>query len=238
MVFRHMIIFLFLICSLLSNPVSAQRNSPPSQVPKVGPNTTALVACIRHDISRRSSTGSAKTSPLTMAMLVGMACNSQVQELGRAIQREQGRAFNQMTFERDWRAAIAVGVQQAQNGIPAHLLDFESGLKNGQTDKEFERMLQANVEATRGAAHTCLLININKYVDAPQETAEAVARVAIGMCKQDLARLNHASCLQVTGNDCTLDLSAMNTLERHIENWGPAVTATVMSRRSERQSRR
>jgi hypothetical protein len=157
-----------------------------------------------------------------------------MQELEQASRIQHGGRFDQMAFERKWRAAIAVGAQQVLTGTPVHSLDLEEGLKTGQANKDFERLLQVNVKTKRRTAHTCLHQSINKLAGATQETVEAVARLAIKTCKPDLDRLNHASCLQVTGNNCTINLARVNTLQMHINDWGSTVTAAVASARSQR----
>ena len=143
-----------------------------------------------------------------------------------------------MAFERQWRAVIAVGAQDVLTGASAHSLDLETGLKSGQTNKEFDRILQVNVKAKRLAAQTCLYSSIKKHAGTTEEPAEAVAHVAIEACKQELDRLNQASCLQVTGNNCTIDLTKANALQMHINEWGSAVTAAVASTRWDGQAPR
>jgi len=234
MLCRQSVVFVLVLCGLLSNPASAQRSAPGSPA-LAGVNTTALVACIRHDISKKSAAATIDTSPLSLATAVERTCRSQMQDLERAFRKAQAGSFDQMAFEREWRAAIAVGVQEALTGTPVNALDIESGLRNGQANKEFKRILRANVEAKRVAAQACLFSNIHKYAAAEQGAPEEVALTAIGTCKQDLDQLNHASCLQVTGNNCTIDLTRVNTLQMHINDWASTVTAAVASIRSEGQ---
>lgn len=228
------IVISVLVCSLLPTPALAQR-APASEV-RIA--TSALVACIRQDIHKQSSIASAATSPLTVATSVEATCHSQMQDVERASRGERGAAFDRMAFERQWRAAIAVGAQDVLTGASAHSLDLEIGLKSGQTNKEFDRILQVNVKAKRLAAQTCLYSNIKKHAGTTQEAAEAVAHVAIEACKQELDRLNQASCLYVTGNNCTIDLTKANALQMHINEWGSAVTAAVASTRSDGQAPR
>jgi len=235
---RHTVILAVLVCSLLSEPASAQSSTPGAGGAGVGVTTTALVACIRHDISKRCSTASADTSPLALATSVELTCRPQMQDLERATRKDQGDSFDRTAFEREWRAAIAVGVQEVLTGTSVRSLDLQSGLKSGQANQQFKRILRANVEAKRVAAQTCLFSSINKYAVPAEDPAESVARTAIGLCKQNLDQLNHASCLQVTGNNCTVDLTRVNTLQMHIKDWGSTVTAAVASMRSERQSPR
>ncbi|HXE68908.1 MAG TPA: hypothetical protein VN523_06085 [Hyphomicrobiaceae bacterium] len=232
------IVISVLVCSLQPNLAVAQGRATTAEAAKVATATSTLVACIRHDIHKQSSTASAATSPLTVARSVEATCRSQLQEVERTSQREQGAAFDRMAFEREWRAAIAVGAQDVLTGASAHSLDLETGLKNGQTNKEFDRILLVNVKAKRLAAQTCLYSNIKKHAGPTQEPAEAVAHVAIVACKQDLDRLNQASCLQVTGNNCTIDLTKTNALQMHINEWGSSVTAAVASTRWEGQAPR
>lgn len=230
---RQTFIVTFAVWSLLADPVSAQRNTPVA-----GANTTALVACIRHDINKKSATVTADTSPLALARSVERTCHAQMQDLQRAALRERGGTFDQSEFEREWRAVMAVGVQEVLTGTSVHSLDLESGLKSGHAYEEFTRILRANVESKRVAAQRCLFSNINKYAATALDPPEAVAQMAIGTCKQDLDQLNYASCLQATGNNCTIDLTRVNTLQTHINDWGSTVTAAVASLRSERESPR
>jgi len=229
------IVISVLVCSLQPNAALAQRRPLAAELAKVGAATGTLIACIRQDIHKQNSIASAATSPLTVATSVETTCRAQIEDVERAAQREQGGTFDRMAFEREWRAAIAVGAQDVLTGASAHALDLETGLKNGQTHKEFDRILQVNVKAKRLAAQTCLYSNINKRAGTTQEPAEAVAHVAIEACKQDLDRLNQASCLQVTGNNCTIDLAKANALQMHINEWGSSVTAAVASARWEGQ---
>jgi len=231
---RQSVVFVLVMCSLLSHPASAQRSAPASPA-VAGATATALVACIRHDINKKSAAATVDTSPLALATAVERTCRSQLQDLERASRKAQTGSFDQSAFEREWRAAIAVGVQEALTGTPVNALDIESGLRNGQANKEFKRILRANVEAKRVAAQACLFSNIHKYAAAEQGAPEEVALTAIGTCKQDLDQLNHASCLQVTGNNCTIDLTRVNTLQMHINDWASTVTAAVASIRSEEQ---
>ncbi len=225
-----------LVCGLQPTAALAQRG-PASELAKSTSAMSALVACIRLDIHKQSAVASAATSPLTVATSVEATCRSQMQDVERASRREQGAAFEQMAFEREWRAAIAVGAQDVLTGASAHSLDLETGRKNGQTNKEFDRILQVNVKAKRLVAQTCLYSNIKKHAGTPQDP-EAVAHVAIEACKQDLDRLNQASCLQVTGNNCTIDLTKANALQMHINEWGSSVTAAIASTRWEAQTPR
>jgi len=231
---RQSVVFVLVMCSLLSHPASAQRSAPVSSA-VAGATTTALVACIRQDISKKSAAATVDTSPLALATAVERTCRSQLQDLERASRKAQTGSFDQSAFEREWRAAIAVGVQEALTGTPVNALDLESGLRNGQANKQFKRILRANVEAKRVAAQACLFSNIHKYAAAGQGAPEEVALTAIGTCKPDLDQLNHASCLQVTGNNCTIDLTRVNTLQMHINDWASTVTAAVASIRSEEQ---
>ena len=144
-----------LVCAWQPTAALAQR-APASELAKAGSAMSALVACIRQDIHKQSAVASAATSPLTVATSVEATCRSQMQDVERAFRREQGAAFEQMAFEREWRAAIAVGAQDVLTGASAHSLDLETGRKNGQTNKEFDRILQVNVKAKRLAAQTCL----------------------------------------------------------------------------------
>jgi len=228
------IVISVLVCSWQPTAALAQR-APASEVRTA---TSALVACIRQDIHKQSSIASAATAPLTVATSVEATCRSQMQEVERASRREQGAAFDRMAFERQWRAVIAVGAQDVLTGASAHSLDLETGLKSGQTNKEFDRILQVNVKAKRLAAQTCLYSSIKKHAGTTEEPAEAVAHVAIEACKQELDRLNQASCLQVTGNNCTIDLTKANALQMHINEWGSAVTAAVASTRWDGQAPR
>ena len=101
---------------------------------------------------------------------------------------------------------------------------------------DLKTSLHANVENSQNAAHICLHSSIDRFIAASQESAEAVARVAIGLCKSKLDTLIHAQCLAVTGrNQCNIDLTSARRLENHLENWGPVITAAVMSRRIELQ---
>ena len=227
-----------LICNLLLNPAFAQTRVSASELTKRHAAATALVACIRQDISKKSSAASSETSSLTVATAVEQTCRSQIQDVERASRQQTGSGFDQATFEREWRAAIAVAAQEVLTGASAHSLDLESWLKKGDVNRQFEQLLQANVRTKRVAAQTCLYSRINKAIGAAQETAQAVAYMAIEACKQELDRLNHASCLQVTGNNCTIDLAKANALQRHINEWGSAVTAAAASARGESQASR
>ena len=231
---RQSVVFVPVLCSLLCHPAFAQRSAPASPA-AAAVTTTAVIACLRHDISKKSAAATVDTSPLALATVVERTCRSQLQDLERASRKAQAGSFDQSAFEREWRAAIAVGVQEALTGTPVNALDLESGLRNGQANKEFKRILRANVEAKRVAAQACLFSNIHKYAAAGQGAPEEVALTAIGTCKQDLDQLNHASCLQVTGNNCTIDLTRVNTLQMHINDWASTVTAAVASIRSEEQ---
>jgi hypothetical protein len=236
---RHLgIVISVLVCSFEPNPALAQQRPDAAELVRLQAATSALVACIRQDIHKQSSIASAATSPLSLATSVEATCRSQMQEAERASRGEQGTTFDPMAFEREWRAAIAVGAQDVLTGASAHSLDLETGRKNGQTSKQFDRILQVNVKAKRLAAQTCLYANINKHAGSTEEPAEAVAHVAIEACKQDLDRLNQASCLQVTGNHCTIDLSKTNALQMHLNEWGSAVTAAVASARWDAQAPR
>jgi len=236
---RHLgIVISVLVCSFEPNPALAQQRPDAAELVRLQAATSALVACIRQDIHKQSSSASAATSPLSLATSVEATCRSQMQEAERASRGEQGTTFDPMAFEREWRAAIAVGAQDVLTGASAHSVDLETGRKNGQTSKQFDRILQVNVKAKRLAAQTCLYANINKHAGSTEEPAEAVAHVAIEACKQDLDRLNQASCLQVTGNHCTIDLSKTNALQMHLNEWGSAVTAAVASARWDAQAPR
>ena len=224
-----------LLCGLDPNVALAQRRAAASELAAA---TSALVAFIRHGIHKQGSMASAATAPLTVATSVEATCRSHIEDVERASQKEQGAAFDRLAFERDWRAAIAVGVQDVLTSASAHSLDLETGLKNGQTNKEFDRILHVNVKAKRLAAQTCLYSNITKHAGTTQEPAEAIAHVAIEACKPDLDGLNLASCLQVTGNNCTIDLAKTNALQMHINEWGSAVTAAVASARWDGQAQR
>jgi hypothetical protein len=224
-----------LLCGLDPNVALAQRRGAASELAAA---TSTLVACIRQGIHKQSSMASAATAPLTVATAVEEMCRSHMEDVERASQKEQGAAFDRLAFERDWRAAIAVGVQDVLTGASAHSLDLETGLKNGQTNKEFDRILHVNVKAKRLAAQTCLYSNISKHAGTTQEPAEAIAHVAIEACKPDLDGLNLASCLQVTGNNCTIDLTKTNALQMHINAWGSSVSAAVASARWDSQTPR
>jgi hypothetical protein len=222
-----------LICSLLLNPAFAQTRVSRSELTKRDAATPALVACIRQDIGKKSSAASSDTSSLTLATAVEQTCRSQMQDVERASRQQTGADFDQTAFERKWRAAIAVAAQEVLTGASAHSLELEDWLKSGEVNKQFEQLMQANVRTKRLAAQTCLYSKINKSSGAAQESAQAVAYTAIEACKQHLDRLNHASCLQVTGNNCTIDLSKTNTLQSHINEWGLAVTTAAASARGE-----
>ena len=225
-----------LIYSLQLDPAFAQTRVSASELAKRP--TTALVLCILQDISKKSSAASSDTSSLTLATAVEQTCRSQMQDVERASRQRIGTRFDQTAFERQWRAAIAVAAQEVLTGASTHSLDLENWLKNGEANKQFEHLLQVNVRSKRFAAQKCLYSKIDKSLGATQEPAQAVAYVAIQACKQDLDRLNHASCLQVTGNNCTIDLTKANTLQMHINEWGSAVTAAAASaRREDRASR-
>jgi len=226
------------ICSLLLNPAFAHTRVSASELTKRGAAATALIACIRQDISKKSSAASSETSSLTLATAVEQTCRSQIQDLERASRQQTGAGFDQGGFEREWRAAIAVAAQEVLTGASAHSLDLESWLKSGDANKQFEQLLQVNVRTKRLAAQTCLYSKINKAIGAVQQSAEAVAYMAIEACKQELDRLNHASCLQVTGNNCTIDLTKANALQKHINEWGSAVTAAAASALGENRTSR
>src|SRR5262249_1766692 len=194
MLCRQSVVFVLVLCGLLSNPASAQRSAPGSPA-LAGVNTTALVACIRHDISKKSAAATIDTSPLSLATAVQRTCRSQMQDLERAFRKAQAGSFDQMAFEREWRAAIAVGVQEALTGTPVNALDLESGLRNGQASKEFTRILRANVEAKRVAAQACLFLNIHKNAATGQGAPEDVALTAIGEGQQELRPMNHTNFL-------------------------------------------
>ena len=173
---RHLgIVISVLVASLQPNPVLAQQRPHAAELIKVGAATSALVACIRQDIHKQSSTASAATSPLSLATSVEATCRSQMQEAERALRSEQGTTFDRMAFEREWRAAIAVGAQDVLTGASADALDLETGRKNGQTSKQFDRILQVNVKAKRLAAQTCLYSNINKHAGSTDEPALPLA---------------------------------------------------------------
>jgi hypothetical protein len=227
-----------LICSLLVNPALAQTRASASELRKRDAATTALVACIRQDISKKSSAASSETSSLTLATAVEQTCRPQVQDVERASRQQTGAGFDQTAFERKWRAAIAVAAQEVLTGASAHSLDLETWLKNGEVNKQFEQLLQVNVRTKRLAAQTCLYSKINKSIGTAQQSPQAVAYMAIEACKQDLDRLNHASCLQVTGNNCTIDLTKTNALQSHINEWGSAVTTAAASARGENRASR
>jgi len=230
-------IFSILICSLLFNLAFAQTRVAASELTKMEAAAAVLVACIRQNVSKKSSTASSETSSLTLATAVEQTCRSQMQDAERASRQQTGAAFDQTAFEREWRATIAVAAQEVLTGTSVHSLDLQNWLKNGDATKQFEQLLQVNVRTKRLAAQTCLYSKINKSVGA-QESAQAVAYMAIEACKQELDRLNHASCLQVTGNNCTIDLTKANALQRHINEWGSAVTAAAASARGESRASR
>jgi hypothetical protein len=232
------IVIFVLLCSLELNSAGAQGRAAAQELSKPSAATSALIACIRQDIHKQSSVASAATSPLSVATAVEATCRPHIEDVERGSRKAQGTAFDRVLFEREWRAAIAVGVQDVLTGASAHSLDLETGLRNGLTNKEFDRILQVNVKAKRLAAQRCLYANISKHAGGSQEPAEAVAHVAIEACKQDLDGLNLASCLQVTGNNCTIDLTKTNALQMHINEWGSAVTAAVASARWEGQTPR
>jgi hypothetical protein len=220
-----------LVYSLQFNPAFAQTRVSASELANGDAATTALVACIRQDISKKSSAATSDTSSLTLATAVEQTCRSQMQNVERASRQQIGAGFDQTTFERQWRAAIAVAAQEVLTGASAHSLDLKAWLKNGEVNKQFEHLLQVNVRTKRFTAQTCLYSEINNFLGAAQEPAQAVAYMAIEACKHALDRLNHASCLQVTGNNCTIDLTKANALQMHINEWGSAVTAAVASAR-------
>jgi hypothetical protein len=227
-----------LVCGLQFNPAFAETRVSAPELTERDAATTALVACIRQDLSKKSTAASAETSSLTLATVVEQTCRSQMQDVERASRQQTGAGFDRTAFESTWRAAIAVAAQEVLTGTSAHSLDLENWHKNGEVNKQFEQLLQVNVKTKRLAAQTCLYSKIKKSIAAAQDPAQVVAHMAIEACKQELDRLNHASCLQVTGNNCTVDLTKTNALQSHINEWGSAVTTAAASARGENRASR